>query len=101
FYAQELRPYSLALMWAMFSWLALITVWNQLPRTFITLKSIFKNWWPYILVTTLGLFTSYTYPFIILAQLIITLLLYKKQLTAHLIAACTAGALFLPWVPTF
>ncbi len=101
FYAQELRPYSLALMWAMFSWLALITVWNQLPRTFITLKSIFKNWWPYILVTTLGLFTSYTYPFIVLAQLIITLLLYKKQLTAHLIAACTAGALFLPWLPTF
>lgn len=102
FYSQELRPYSLAAMWGILSWLALINLWLERDKKETAIsKGLVKNWLPYTIFTVFGLFSSYTYPFVLLSQLIMTVFLYKDSFKNHLISAGIAAISFLPWLPTF
>ncbi len=115
FYSQELRPYSLAAMWAALSWLVMINIWqqhsqpqaNSLQADDLALKSDFtfqpvrRQWLFYCLFTILGLYSSYTYPFVTLSQLIITLCLYRSILKQHLLSGLISALFFLPWLPMF
>jgi mannosyltransferase len=90
FYSQELRPYSMATMFAVLS--------MYYFHKFIQTQ---KGTWHLVLCTTLGMYSIYTFPFLILAQ-IIYLLIYKR----HLLKLCTwhlaLVALFcFPWLPSF
>lgn len=104
FYSQELRPYSLAAMWAILSWLFLINLWqikkgndnNSTPHL------LQKNYWiGYTIFSIFGLYSSYTYPFVLLSQFLITLVLFRKQLKKHLISLIITAVAFLPWLPMF
>jgi uncharacterized membrane protein len=102
FYSQELRPYSLAAMWGILSWLALINLWLKREEEGTAANSnLIKTWLPYAVITIFGLYSSYTYPFVLLSQLIMTVFLYKDSLKNHLITAGVAAVFFLPWLPTF
>lgn len=98
FFSQELRPYSLACMWAMFSWLFLIELWQKKATGS---KQDKKTWLVYLMSSILGLFSSYTFPFVLLSQFLLTLALYRHQLKSHLIALVITSTFFLPWLPTF
>lgn len=104
FYSQELRPYSLPALWATLSW------WL-----------IFKKRWHWLaVVTALGLYTSYLYPFLMVGQL--AYLFFQTQpdfnfkhklrasglvktslawLTTKRMALLGGSLLFLPWLPMF
>jgi len=86
FYSQELRPYSLAVMWAMISTLLL------LAKKF--------DWWQFAGVSLLGVYTSYLYPFFLLPQLwFVWQMKWGWQRVLKIIAAL--GLLLMPWGPTF
>jgi uncharacterized membrane protein len=90
FYSQELRPYSLPAMWASISW------WLLLKKKPVGLG----------LVTALGLFSSYLYPFFLFGQISYVLWtnsfkLKLKKLPTQLLALLGGAVLFLPWLPMF
>ncbi len=100
FYSQELRPYSLPAMWAILSWLTLLSN-KQKERN---KKSIIRN--PkfvllYFITTTLGMYSSYLYPFLVLSQATYVLILNRKIIKQYLLAASCSLLAFLPWLPTF
>jgi len=85
FFSQELRPYSLPVMWGMLS--TLILVYQPF------------NLWKFIIYSILGLYSSYLYPFLLLTQLFI---LWIKQGTIKTIQTIIPIiALFAPWLPMF
>ncbi len=95
FYSQELRPYALPLMWAMLSWLWLIRL-NQSED-----KNKSRSWLVWSLLTLLGLFSSYLYPFLVIAQAVWVSWQMRSHLK-HLALSCgLAGVGFLPWIPMF
>ena len=85
FYSQELRPYSLPVVFALLSWLSLL---NQKPK-FYTLLSI------------LGLYSSYLYPFLMLSQLVYVWILNKKLIKSFILSSSFSVLAFLPWLPKF
>ncbi len=92
FYSQELRPYSLPTMFALLGWLVLIN-WDQYRGKSKVLALG--------LITALGLYSSYLYPFVILSQALYCLV-FKQKLCRQVVTAFSLGALtFLPWLPTF
>lgn len=102
FYSQELRPYSLAAMWAILSWLFLINIWLRAEKGNEDIKRPSKNYWLfYTICSVLGLFSSYTYPFVLLSQLIITLMLFSSNVKKHFLSAAITAVFFLPWLPMF
>jgi len=96
FYSQELRPYSLPAFFAVLSWWLII---KRKPLKFWAVTSL------------LGLYSSYLYPFLFLAQLIylilITKLVQKTQSWWQSLAASLWRPLLvifllcLPWLPSF
>lgn len=94
FYSQELRPYSLAACFAIWSWYVLV-------KTFFETK---KFTWQVILsfslLTTLGLYSTYLYPFVILSQLTYLFLSERKYLKQFFISLVLSGGLFAPWLPS-
>ena len=94
FYSQELRPYALPAMWAVLSWLFLMKAVAQ--------KQHFaKEWFFFTLTTILGLYSSYLYPFLALAQIAWVICCQRHQLKNFALNILTAGAAFLPWLPSF
>jgi uncharacterized membrane protein len=90
FYSQELRPYAFAAMWAVLSMYRLLTMVK---------KPHFD--WQYLLFTTLGMYSVYTFPFLILAQFIMIIMFHRqllKQFTAHWLLV---AVFCLPWLPKF
>ncbi|HEX9817631.1 MAG TPA: glycosyltransferase family 39 protein [Patescibacteria group bacterium] len=86
FYSQELRPYSLPAMWAILS-------------TLLIFKKDF-SWWRFTLVTLLGFYSSYLYPFFFIAQL--WLIAKQKGGFGHVVKIITVMVvLFAPWLPMF
>lgn len=86
FYSQELRPYSLAVMWAMLGTLLLFS------KRF--------EWWKFALISLLGLYTSYLYPFFLLPQLwFIWQMKWGWQRVLKIVV--TLAVLFAPLLPTF
>lgn len=96
FYSQELRPYALPAMLAVFSWLMILKL-MQTP----TLGISREKWFAFGLLSLAGIYTSYLYPFLLITQfLYLWLRLPKSRLT---LLATGAGicAFFLPWLPSF
>lgn len=99
FFSQELRPYSLAMMWASLSLLSLLNWTSARESRGKSTKSLQKNRASFIIFNILGLYTSYLYPFFLLMQLAY-LLVVKKMTVKKLLAPFALIALaFLPWLP--
>lgn len=84
FYSQELRPYSLATFFAIYSFYELIR-YRQTKHKIHLIKLT--------LINTLGCFTMYLYPLWILAEII-----YYPPIGLSLLANLL---MFLPWLPSF
>ena len=92
FYSQELRPYSLPTMWAVLSWLPLLRA--------IKLKKFSRlHWFSYILITLLGFYSSYLYPFFWIAQFLWVAWQERHKLREMIVSATLVGLGFLPWLP--
>lgn len=101
FYSQELRPYSLPAMWATLSWLVLIRITSNKRQKLSKLLFLpySKTFLLYSVLTLLGLYSSYLYPFLLLSQVFYVLLMHRKSLTSYLIHLAYSILFFLPWVP--
>ncbi len=94
FYSQELRPYSLPAMWAVLSWLPLIKA--------VSLKKFSRNhWFRYTLVTLLGFYSSYLYPFFWSAQFAWIIWKNKNKLREMITSTLWVILGFMPWLPSF
>jgi len=82
-------------MWALLSWWLLAT----LIKTKAQSKN--KKWRLYALISLLGLYSTYLYPFLILSQLIIVAIYYRSQLKRQCLSLALTVLGFLPWLPTF
>lgn len=100
FYSQELRPYSLATMWAVLSWLALIDL-SQNKAKNLSSNTIWLNYLLFIISSLLGLFTTYLYPFLFLTQWVYVLCCQRHLIKKMLATSIILGAVFLSWLPTF
>ncbi len=114
YFSQELRPYSLPTLWAVLSWFLLLTKKQRLFE-----NKFNTNWWKiglsWALISILGLYTSYLYPFVLLGQLgYIGFHLFSplwknqvkwarlRQSASRWLALCLVIILgFLPWLPSF
>jgi mannosyltransferase len=104
FYSQELRPYALPMMWGVLSWLVLIASHQSLANSFKNfsfVSSLRIKWFSYTIITILGIFSSYLYPFLIVAQIFWVVLWHREQLNKMMASLILAGLSFLPWLPTF
>jgi len=95
FYSQELRPYALPAFLASLSWLILIHLTDH--KKTIDKKKLFC----FFLVTSAGLYTSYLYPFLLMAQISYVFFFHKKIFVSILSVTVAAGMTFLPWLPSF
>ncbi len=94
FYSQELRPYSLPTMWAVLSWLPLLRA--------IKLKRFSRlHWLGYSFISLLGLYSSYLYPFFLMAQLLWVAFHQRHKLQEMITSLVLASLGFLPWLPSF
>jgi mannosyltransferase len=103
FYSQELRPYSLPAMFALLSWLVLLNWPESKLKVRITNKKelIFSKYSQYALLTLLGLYSSYLYPFLILSQIAYIALLKRKFIKKYIFFSIIWIGGFLPWLPKF
>lgn len=92
FYSQELRPYALATMFAVLSWVLLFDL-IAVPR--------FKQGIALAFVSILGMYSMYLYPFILLAQLLYVARYHQRVLKFVLWVDTIVAIAFLPWLPSF
>lgn len=100
FFSQELRPYALPAAMASVSWYVLLQLLETLPDT---KQRIEKAAW-FGVLTGLGLYSSYLYPFLIIGQL--TYIAWhekslKQWFSVSFMPLLIAGIMFLPWLPSF
>lgn len=93
FYSQELRPYSLAMMWGSLSLLAML----NLPSS--SSKLSVKNFLPLIIFSIVGLYTSYLYPFFLIFIFAYLFFIKKISFTQLLNPLALIILAFLPWLP--
>jgi hypothetical protein len=91
YYTRELRMYTLVVMLAVWSWLALGWFVRGRQR------------WPWLYGLSVGLlaYTYYFSAFMVAAQALAVLLLYRQKLPRLLAAYAGVGLTLLPWLPTF
>lgn len=123
YFSQELRPYSLAMMWGCLSLLSLLDLSqeNTLPslksaakakssaaskaansaqaNTTSTVKIFNKHTLAFIIFNLLGLYSSYLYPFFLLAQLAHLFFVKKIDFKKLLLIVTPIVLGFLPWLP--
>lgn len=92
YFSQELRQYSLATMWAT------ISMWYFIK--WINTKSD-KVSWGYILSTSAGMYSMYVFPFLVVYQLIYTLLFASKKPVSYIKQLFIISLIFAPWLPMF
>ena len=92
YFSQELRPYSLACLWAICSWYALL----KLER-----KNRGSWWLVYTFANIAGLYTMYVYPFLLIGQCIWVLIVQRHLFNGVLKSFLFTGIAFLPWLPSF
>ncbi|MBU0974090.1 glycosyltransferase family 39 protein [Patescibacteria group bacterium] len=94
FYSQELRPYSLATMFALISMYYYFLFFQNKPKEkYLGLKLS--------LVNLLGLYSSYLFPFLMIGQLIFATFKNQERLSKYLKTQIIPILGFLPWLPTF
>lgn len=92
FYSQELRPYSLPAMFAVLTWLEILYIQkNNDDKSFVR----------FTFFTILGLYSSYLYPFLFIAQLVYALIYLRKSLVKFIFSTAAVTAAFVPWLPIF
>lgn len=94
YYSQELRPYAMPAMLACLSWLVLV-------QLFQNVGSKNKNLFFFFILSALGLYTSYLYPFLFLTQFMVVMIFYPKLRKSFLVTCFGTGLTFLPWIPSF
>ena len=108
FYSQELRPYSLPAMFATLSWLTLLKF--QIPSAkfqanhkypISNIQNFTIHHLLFTILTSLSLYSSYLYPFLILSQLVYVLLLNRKLFKSFVLSTSFSVLCFLPWLPIF
>lgn len=101
FYSQELRPYALPALFASLSWLVLLS-WQQpnLNKPLLQRHRLFSKYALYTLLTLLGLYSSYLYPFLIISQAVYILLLKRNLVSTYFFHAIFWVLGFLPWLPS-
>lgn len=113
FYSQELRPYALPLMWASLSWYLIVLLLQYVKEkklidmikipftksTYIPAEPLLLAM--YFSTTTLGLYSSFIYPFLVLAQFVFVLFCMRKLLAKFITSWLLSGIMFLPWIPIF
>lgn len=92
FYSQELRPYALPLLWGTVSWWLLLSWLDTAKRKQLVWLTI---------VTILGLYSSFLYPFLLLAQLGWGFWQTKNNRGTLLASFCISALGFAPWLPMF
>lgn len=92
FYSQELRPYALATMFAVVSFMLL--------QDFFATPQL-KQGSKLAVISILGMYSLYLYPFIILAQLLYVGLCHPRVLKSVLLVNVVTAIAFLPWIPSF
>ncbi|MBP9700466.1 glycosyltransferase family 39 protein [Candidatus Woesebacteria bacterium] len=92
FYSQELRPYALATMFAVLSWVLLFEV-IAIPRL--------KQGVALAVVSILGMYSLYLYPFILLAQVLYVARFHPRVLKFLIQVDTIVAIAFLPWLPSF
>lgn len=98
FYSQELRPYSLPAMFGVLSWLVLVE-WANAQKS--TQKKSLTTVATFAILTLLGLYSSYLYPFFFFAQIIWVFFFQRRLLKNFLLATLAAAIGFVPWLPSF
>ena len=96
YFSQELRPYALPAMWAALAWyvLALLiqkTKNKKRPALFVI----------YGIISWMGLFSSYLYPFFLFGQVVFMLATQKKEAKTYLLTLVATSLAYVPWLPTF
>lgn len=92
FYSQELRPYSLAAMFATLGWLILISWQDYKPRTSLILFAV---------TTALGLYSTYLYPFVLIGQVVYMLYCHRSFIKGFITSLSLSILAFTPWLPMF
>ncbi len=99
FYSQELRPYSLAVMWTVLSWWAIV----RLTKNSDSQANQF-TWIGWAVSVLGGLYSTYLFPFVLISQgLYLGWQAWQQpRLWKGLIgASLLVGAGFAPWIPSF
>lgn len=110
FYSQELRPYSLSALFTVFSWFFLLEAigvgqdsYQLKPKNpvnkFFHLFPISRDFFLFLLLSILGIYTSYLYPFVLISQIIYLLVRRRSVLAGWAILIPTVA--FLPWLSSF
>lgn len=100
FFSQELRPYALPAALGSASWFVLLGLLKSEPKT--TQRQ--KNTLWYGVLTGLGLYSSYLYPFLLIGQLVYIWWdqkALKKWFAISFMPLTIAAVMFLPWTPSF
>lgn len=97
FFSQELRPYSLPTMWAVLSWLLLIF----LTKNKLATRRKIQLFGLYTLCSIAGLYSSYLYPFLLLAQVVHIAIDHRSYFQKFLSSWLITSLSFLPWLPYF
>lgn len=88
YFSQELRPYSLATMFACISWWSLIGKPKHQGLAFIA-------------STIAGFYSMYIYPFVLLSQVLFIFISRRNELKRLLLWIGIVAAFCLPWLPFF
>lgn len=94
FYSQELRPYALPLMFASISWFYLSEYQKNSDKNYLIKVAV---------ANSLGLFSSYLYPFLIIGQIFYVFVAQKKtiNITFYFLSLIFNAVTFIPWLPKF
>ncbi|MFC1653806.1 glycosyltransferase family 39 protein [Patescibacteria group bacterium] len=92
YFSQELRPYSLATM------AGTMSMYYFFKLTKSKSKKVNLG---YIISTAVGLYSTYVFPFILAAQLLIVIYSFSKKIKEFSQNLSLSVLVFIPWVPTF
>ncbi|MCX6340342.1 MAG: glycosyltransferase family 39 protein [Candidatus Aureabacteria bacterium] len=79
------------------SLLELLTVLSFL--FYFRMLKLRRAFWPYLLVCVLGIYTHYYFAFVIISQLLLSAIFFRKRLLLSCGSLCLVGIVFAPWIP--
>lgn len=100
FFSQELRPYALPAAVGSASWFVLLSLLDSAPNT--KQRKTHSLWFG--VLTGLGLYSSYLFPFLLIGQLSYVLWVQKSLkawFALTFMPLMIATLMFLPWLPSF
>jgi len=102
FYSQELRPYSLSCLFTTWSFYLLFSALNSKKNDAKQkTKALHSCWIKIGLINLLGLYSTYLYPFVLIAQAVYLLVSYRLFFPKWLKPQLIPLGGFLLWLPSF